>query len=456
MPMQSDSNNQKTTLEGIRKLQARPNGALVRELLNRVTNPEPEPDKPRVWFAVIVTTMIALACAVGLYFLLGDKPVSDPVVRDVATSTKPAATSTPVLIQKPIGEPHEPRLVPTSTGSIDPEPTPIVMPKPVPTPQPEPQPEPAPEPTPQPQPAPTPYETISVEECDALRNSFLLYPEPKAQAISVERDLRDRDPTAAKLLRQIACIPQVTWLVGGELGQVWRKVRDMVEVADSQSKIPIFVLYNVPGVYEPTFASTIESGDYYDWLGTIANAIGSRRAWIILEPDSLTLSRNYSDDDQNEKLNILNVAVGILKEQAPNARIYIDAGHSRWASVDEAADLLRRAGIDQADGFSLNVSNYYFTQEQIAYGNELGAKLGGKHFVIDTSRNGVGQPADLEWCNAPGRALGQRPTFNTGEPLLDALLWIKPPGESDNSCNGGPPAGQFWLPYALDLVKNRK
>ena len=48
--------------------------------------------------------------------------------------------------------------------------------------------------------------------------------------------------------------------------------------------------------------------------------------------------------------------------------------------------------------------------------------------------------------------MGPEPTVSTGTALLDAELWIKAPGESDGSCNGGPPAGQFWLAYALMLT----
>src|SRR4029450_13638083 len=59
--------------------------------------------------------------------------------------------------------------------------------------------------------------------------------------------------------------------------------------------------------------------------------------------------------------------------------------------------------------------------------------------VVDTSRNGRGPwtpPADhpagdpQDWCNPPDRGLGLRPTLNTGDPLVDALLWVKTPGES--------------------------
>jgi endoglucanase len=79
------------------------------------------------------------------------------------------------------------------------------------------------------------------------------------------------------------------------------------------------------------------------------------------------------------------------------------------------------------------------------------AKL--KHFVIDTSRNGNG-PYGNEWCNPPGRALGIPPTTDTGEELCDAFLWIKVPGESDGTGNGGPRAGKFWPEYADELVNN--
>ena len=70
---------------------------------------------------------------------------------------------------------------------------------------------------------------------------------------------------------------------------------------------------------------------------------------------------------------------------------------------------------------------------------------GTTHFVIDPSRNGQG-PWDWaaagyasagvaqDWCNPPDRGLGIPPTTDTGNPLVDAYLWIKVPGESDGSC----------------------
>ncbi|MDN5857965.1 MAG: glycoside hydrolase family 6 protein, partial [Pseudonocardia sp.] len=61
------------------------------------------------------------------------------------------------------------------------------------------------------------------------------------------------------------------------------------------------------------------------------------------------------------------------------------------------------------------------------------------------------------WCNPPGRALGAPPTFSTGEPLVDAFLWVKRVGESDGACRPGEPDAGQWMPqYALELARNAR
>ncbi len=117
------------------------------------------------------------------------------------------------------------------------------------------------------------------------------------------------------------------------------------------------------------------------------------------------------------------------------------------------ATRLRAAGVDRARGFALNVSNFDETADERAYGDAVSVAVGGTaHFVIDTSRNGLGPAPGNAWCNPPGRALGTGPTADTGDPRADAFLWIKIPGESDGTCNGGPTAGQWWLDYAIGLA----
>jgi len=139
------------------------------------------------------------------------------------------------------------------------------------------------------------------------------------------------------------------------------------------------------------------------WIDGFANGIGAQRAIVILEPDALP--------------------------SGCGAR-----------------------ALGPAVAFSLNVSNFRATDEVARYGVAVSSRRGGAHFVIDTSRNGRGPNRD-QWCNPPGRALGTLPTTTTGNRLIDAYLWIKVPGESDGTCRGGPPAGQWWPQYALGLAR---
>lgn len=102
-------------------------------------------------------------------------------------------------------------------------------------------------------------------------------------------------------------------------------------------------------------------------------------------------------------------------------------------------------------------TNYYTTDEEIGYGEDISGRTGGAHYVIDTSRNGAGPAPEhpLNWCNPDGRALGAAPTVDTAGPHADAYLWIKRVGESDGSCGRGePPAGRFVNQFAVDLVRN--
>jgi len=82
----------------------------------------------------------------------------------------------------------------------------------------------------------------------------------------------------------------------------------------------------------------------------------------------------------------------------------------------------------------------------------VSALTGGAHYVIDTSRNGTGWHGT--WCNAPGAGLGTTPRVATDGTALDALLWVKTPGASDGTCNGGPEAGTWYPDYARALVQN--
>lgn len=95
-----------------------------------------------------------------------------------------------------------------------------------------------------------------------------------------------------------------------------------------------------------------------------------------------------------------------------NTKVYLDAGNAGWGHPDEIYQPLERAGLAKADGFAVNVSNFYSTQDSITYGKQLSAKTADKHFVIDTSRNGNGPytsgDTDENWCN-PRAGLWEKP-----------------------------------------------
>ncbi|MFD5741721.1 glycoside hydrolase family 6 protein [Streptomyces massasporeus] len=274
------------------------------------------------------------------------------------------------------------------------------------------------------------------------------------QVAALEKSGKKQD---AEQIRKIAEQPVAEW-VGPDNPQ--EQTQGFTEAADKAGRTALLVLYNIPhrdcGQYSQGGAA--DGNAYREWLDGVAAGIGDRAATVVLEPDALLHLVDGCTPEQfhEERYDLLKGAVTKLKS-LKNTKVYLDAGNAGWQNPDQIFDSLNRAGIAQADGFSVNVSNFYSTKESIAYGKQLSAKVGGKHFVIDTSRNGkgpygAGNP-DERWCNPPGRALGETPTTKTADPLVDAYLWVKRPGESDGECKGGPKAGQWWGDYALKLAK---
>ena len=169
----------------------------------------------------------------------------------------------------------------------------------------------------------------------------------------------------------------------------------------------------------------------------------------------------------------------------PNVAVYLDGTHSNWLGVGDISDRLIKAGVERADGFFVNASNYVQTERLLKYSHWISdcvylsqnswwepawcasqyypatpsdfstwglsdaaydqafADTGltrdpaaQPHAVIDTSRNGQGPwtppagvyPDPEDWCNPPDRGLGAPPTTDTGDATIDAYLWIKVPG----------------------------
>ena len=286
-----------------------------------------------------------------------------------------------------------------------------------------------------------------------------LFVDPSTPAARAEASLERSNPAAAALLRKIASHPAGIWFGSWiPVTEVAAAVGTVMREAEARHSMPLLVLYAFPyrGCEGDATAGSAETAAYERWIGQVVAGIGAGRAMVILEPDALAEYIGLaclSPSEQQDRLMMIRRAVDQLVK-LPNADVYLDAGNSRWKSVQVMASLLLAADIGKARGFSVNVSNFNSTADEESYGDTLSALLHGKHYVIDTSRNGAATATT--WCNPPGQALGAAPAAGTGNPLVDALLWIKPPWASDGTCNGGPPAGMFWLSYALSLARNAR
>ena len=289
-----------------------------------------------------------------------------------------------------------------------------------------------------------------------------LFADPAAPAAQQVAEWRAEHRLAeAAALERIAAQPAAHWFAGGE--DVQAAAARLTARASAAGAVPVLVAYDIPHRDCAGFSAggTASATAYGSWIGRLAAGIGPRRAIVILEPDAVaqTLTGCVRGGAADQRYALLAAAVRTLKAR-PGVHVYIDAGNAGW--IRPAARLaapLRRAGIARADGFALNVSNFYSTPVTVAYGDALSRALGGAHFVIDTGRNGRGpdtRAADApSWCNPPGRALGADPTTATGRPLVDAYLWVKEPGASDGSCRPGEPqAGRWWPQYALALARS--
>ncbi|MFE0650960.1 glycoside hydrolase family 6 protein [Streptomyces sp. NPDC059534] len=338
-------------------------------------------------------------------------------------------------------------------------------------------------------------------------------PDAYRQAVGLLKDGRYAD--AAGVLAMVAT-PQAVWLGDQPPAEVERQARTVVRDAARKGAVPVLALYNVPGRDCSNYSAggASNTAEYQAWVDAVARGIGGHDAMVVLEPDSLALlpADCGQDDAQGTRTTARYAEVGYAVDalgRLARTKVYLDTGHPGWHSVRSIVPRLIRAGVGDATGVFTNASNYRTEDDSHWYGTLISACVGyvedggaaadcpdqygpradaeawiaehvttpasrRKHFVTDTSRNGLGPwtaPAGKytdaqDWCNPPGRGLGDRPTTDTGDPLYDAKLWIKIPGESDGLClrgTAGPedperrtvdPAAGAWFPeQALELVR---
>jgi endoglucanase len=301
--------------------------------------------------------------------------------------------------------------------------------------------------------SPTDESATAVSSSNPLA-SFTFYIDQASKARKTADAWRATRPADAEQMEKIASEPMAKWFGSWTTtASVRSDVASAVSDVAGSGGVPVFVAYNIPqrdcgGL---SGSNTLTVDGYRTWISEFARGLGHSPAVVILEPDALAGMSCLSEADQRTRVDLIRYAIETLRAN-PAAKVYLDAGHARWQSVATMASRLAAAGIASAAGFSLNVSNFVGDADNVAYGGQLSAAVGGKHFIIDSGRNGLGPTSDMQWCNPEGRAIGRRPTTRTGNSLVDAYLWIKTPGESDGACNGYPSSGTWMPEYALGLA----
>ncbi|MEV5355893.1 glycoside hydrolase family 6 protein [Streptomyces sp. NPDC052693] len=307
-------------------------------------------------------------------------------------------------------------------------------------------------------PSPSPSGSRAVRHQRGAPAAGRLYRHPDSQVLDWVR-AHPGDPRHAVIASRIAEQPAAVWFAEYAPGTITARVAAVTSGGAAQGRVPVLVPYAIPG---RDCGGHSQGGapdlDAYDaWIDRFAAGLGSGEVIVVLEPDSVAQAECLPAGARADRFASLARAGRVLKDANPRARVYFDAGHSGWNAPGRQAAWLRQAGAASpasSDGIFSNVSNFHTTADEIAYDRRVLAALGGPAglgAVIDTSRNGNGAPADGEWCDPAGRRLGRTPTLTTGEPRIDAYLWVKLPGESDG-CKGRP--GTFTASYAYDLASS--
>ncbi|MBC8131864.1 MAG: glycoside hydrolase family 6 protein [Deltaproteobacteria bacterium] len=321
----------------------------------------------------------------------------------------------------------------------------------------------------------------------------------------------------ATAVRKAGAFPTAVWF--DSIAEVQRAPKWLAEAQTQQTTagrpvVAVFVVYNLPNRDCAAAASagelTVDGGgearyrtEVIDPLAAAFKARPNQKIVLILEPDSLpniATNMRIAKCAASAPVYKRSIAYAVSKLSAPNVSLYLDAAHAGWLGWEGNRgsiakiykDVLADAGgADKIRGFFTNVANYNVLKgaenrklepsnpcpDESTYVRELAetlmwAGIKNKGYIIDTSRNGRDGIRSKwgNWCNVNGAGLGERPRI-APTPLVDAYLWVKPPGASDgtsdskaprfdatcvspDAASGAPQAGKWFATYFIDLVKN--
>ena len=260
---------------------------------------------------------------------------------------------------------------------------------------------------------------------DVLDPSTRLFIDAHSTTKQAALSLKGQAKQDALLLSRI---PSASWFTSGSPTQVQDEVAALVK--RTGQKVPVLVAYNLPfrdcAQYSAGGAAGVE--EYKAWIDGFAAGIGDEDAVVVLEPDGLGIIPWYTTIDgvqewcqpaevdaetaAAERFEMLNYAVDRLQEQ-PNVAVYLDGTHPAWLNVGDITDRLVKAGVQDADGFFLNVSNYEFTENNVQYGTWISSCIA---YVTQVSPGDYGSCGNQYWSGGPANGW-------TGVALSPTAVW---------------------------------
>ncbi|EJC98731.1 cellulase [Fomitiporia mediterranea MF3/22] len=319
------------------------------------------------------------------------------------------------------------------------------------------------------------------------------------------------DSTTAQQAALVEQIPVFFWM---DVAAKVPTLGDMLSQADAAGGTQVVqaVIYDLP---DRDCAAEASAGEfsiadggaekYQAYIDSIAEQVEqfpNVRVVFVVEPDGLAnlvtnLSVPKCANAESTYKELVSYAIAQLQQD--NVWLYLDAGHSGWlgwpANLTPAAQLfasvLQGAGNNATvRGLATDVSNYNLLRgtedpaqapnpnyDEELYINALAPMLDSNgfpsQFIVDQGRSGVSgiRTAEGDWCNVLGAGLGPRPSTDTGNDLIDSIVWVKPPGESDgtsdtssprfdshcsqsDAAQPAPEAGTWFQSYFETLIQN--
>jgi len=225
-------------------------------------------------------------------------------------------------------------------------------------------------------------------------------PPPDPGAVKQIADLiKKRDLKNAARLTAMVTTPQAVWFTSGTPQEVEKSVKKTIAAAALERRVPVLVAYNVPfrDCAQYSGGGAVDTAAYKAWIDAFAKGIGTSKAVVILEPDSLGIipynTTIYGAEEwckptvtaadgsstpapgasPAERYTQLQYAATSLASRAPNTSVYLDGTHAAWLGVGEAAYRIHKASTDPvsgaslAKGFYVNASNFQTTDQSVQF-----------------------------------------------------------------------------------------